>query len=210
MSEPAVALTDYALAVETAVLAMLLQRRQRSALQIWLIVYFASVSVASLLGGTVHGFVLHDRPLIRSMLWTAILLAIGVTALATWFIGAELLVSRLVSRLVRIVAAVQFGAYTVVVLFVTNAFRTAIMVNLPAVLFLLAIIVIKYLREGRRPLLLAASGLALSLVAALLQQFGVGLHPVHFDHNAVYHVIQAIALYLFYRGAVGLLERQES
>jgi hypothetical protein len=172
-------------------------------------VYFASLSVASLFGGAVHGFVLNDRPLIRSMLWSTTLLAIGVTALATWFIGAELLVSRPISRLVRIAAAVQFGAYTVVVLFVTNAFRTAIAVNLPAVLFLLTIVIIKYLREWRRPLLLAASGLALSLVAAVLQQAHVGVHPVHFDHNAVYHVIQAIALYLFYRGAVGLLGRDE-
>jgi hypothetical protein len=33
------------------------------------------------------------------------------------------------------------------------------------------------------------------------QQAGVALHPVHFDHNAVYHVVQAVALYLLYRTA---------
>jgi len=208
MTEPAVALTDYALAVETAALAMLLQRSRRNKMQFWLTVYFASLSVASLCGGTVHGFFLDRRSLARPILWSTTLLAIGVTALATWFMGAELLSSRRLARVVRIAAAVQLGAYAVVVLFITNAFWTAIAINLPAVMFLLATILIKWAHKRRRPLLLAASALALSLAAAVLQQTGVGIHH-HFDHNALYHVIQAIAVYLLYRGGKGLIERGE-
>src|SRR5438552_19210437 len=34
----------------------------------------------------------------------------------------------------------------------------------------------------------------------LLQQANVSIHPVYFDHNAVYHVLQGIALVLLYRG----------
>jgi len=44
------------------------------------------------------------------------------------------------------------------------------------------------------------AGLALSAVAALLQASRVAIHPIYFDHNAVYHVLQAIALVLLYLG----------
>jgi hypothetical protein len=39
-----------------------------------------------------------------------------------------------------------------------------------------------------------------SILAALLQQARVSIHPVYFNHNAVYHVVQGIALVLLYRG----------
>jgi hypothetical protein len=45
-----------------------------------------------------------------------------------------------------------------------------------------------------------AMGLALSVVAAVLQQQRVAVHPVYFDHNALYHLVQAIALVVLYRG----------
>lgn len=31
-------------------------------------------------------------------------------------------------------------------------------------------------------------------IAAALQQLGAGLHPEYFNHNALYHAIQALAL----------------
>jgi hypothetical protein len=39
-----------------------------------------------------------------------------------------------------------------------------------------------------------------SVAAAGLQQAGIGIHPAYFDHNAVYHVLQGIALVLLYLG----------
>ena len=35
---------------------------------------------------------------------------------------------------------------------------------------------------------------------AVLQQLEVALHPVYFDHNAVYHAVQAAALVVLYLG----------
>jgi hypothetical protein len=40
----------------------------------------------------------------------------------------------------------------------------------------------------------------MSAAAAMLQQAKVAVHPVYFDHNAVYHVVQAIALVFLYFG----------
>jgi hypothetical protein len=47
---------------------------------------------------------------------------------------------------------------------------------------------------------LIAAGLIMSAGAAVLQQAKVSLHPDYFDHNAVYHVVQGIALVVLYLG----------
>jgi hypothetical protein len=45
----------------------------------------------------------------------------------------------------------------------------------------------------------------LTFVAAAVQYTRVDPHPVYVNHNALYHVIQAVALLLIYRGALGAL-----
>jgi hypothetical protein len=45
-----------------------------------------------------------------------------------------------------------------------------------------------------------AVSFAISLLAAAVQQARIAIHPEYFDHNAVYHVLQAIALVLLYKG----------
>ena len=51
---------------------------------------------------------------------------------------------------------------------------------------------------------MAAGGLSLTLVAAVLQQLQVALHPDYFNHNAVFHVVQAVAMLLFFLGGRSL------
>jgi hypothetical protein len=47
--------------------------------------------------------------------------------------------------------------------------------------------------------------IAVSVVAALIQQARLTIHPHWFDHNDLYHVIQMIALWLLYRAALDTL-----
>src|SRR5205823_6043329 len=115
MTEPDVALTDYALALECTVFAYLLQRREHA-------LFFGSAAVASLAGGTVHGFFLDARTLGNAVLWRLTLIAIGV------------------------------------------------------------------------------AGLGLIFIAAAAQQARIALHPRYFNHNALYHLIQALALWLLFLG----------
>ena len=58
ITDPAVTLTDYALAIECAAIVALLMRSEASdeTLRFWFILFFAAAALASLLGGTVHGF----------------------------------------------------------------------------------------------------------------------------------------------------------
>lgn len=41
-----------------------------------------------------------------------------------------------------------------------------------------------------------------------MQQAGVTVHPVYLDHNALYHVIQGIALWMIYRAAKWIVAAQ--
>jgi len=203
MTEPDVALTDYALALECTLFVALLSGRgaRHRDRQAWFVVFFASVGAASLFGGTVHGFFLDEQTRGQAVLWPATLLAVGVTALAAWVIGAKLLFGRQVVTWVMIAALAQFAVYSVIVFLGMTEFWIAILDYLPAACFLLVALAILYRRERHAGLALAVGGLALTITAASLQQCKVALHPVYFNHNALYHVLQALALFLLFLGS---------
>src|SRR2546428_2799167 len=110
MTEPDVALTDYALALECTVFAYLLQRKEHA-------LFFASAAVASLAGGTVHGFFLDARTLGNAVLWRITLIAIGVTAASAWAIGARVLFPLPTAPRVRSAPAAALAAHRVLPLF---------------------------------------------------------------------------------------------
>jgi len=193
MTEPDVALTDYALALECTVFAYLLQRKEHA-------LFFGSAAVASLAGGTVHGFFLDARTLGNAVLWRITLIAIGVTAASAWAIGARVLFPAPTARRVSTAAAAAFVAYCVVTLFITQEFRAAVVFYLPAVMFLLVALSVAYARARERGILVAVAGLGLMFIAAAVQQAKIALHPRYFNHNALYHLIQAVALWLLFLG----------
>jgi hypothetical protein len=211
MTEPDVTLTDYGLAVECAVLARLLDREgQPWAPGRWFLIYFVSVGVAALAGGTVHGFFLDPATLGARLLWPAALLALGVTAWASWAIGARLLASEPVAGRLAALAGVLWLAYAAVVVIASPPFAIAVVHYLPAALFLL----VAFLRRARagdaRAARFGAWGVGLTLLAAAVQQAGLGLHPTLLSHNALGHVIQGLALLVLFRAARGLAREAES
>lgn len=133
------------------------------------------------------------------MLWRATLLLLGVTSAAAWTIGAHMSLREPARTWVRRAALVQFLVYAAIVLFVSSRFVVAIAVYLPATVFLLIAMIVAYRRVPQRPLALGIGGLLLTFVAAAVQQTGIALHPVYFDHNVLYHVIQGVALFLIFR-----------
>jgi len=200
MKEPDVTLTDYLLAAECAVFCVLLLREQvRDPLRRWWVIFFASVGLAALIGGTVHGFLPGN-----TVLWTATMLTLGVTSVAGWFIGSLLLGMRWL----RPVAVVLLGIYAGVVLFVNSTFVVAIAMYLPATVFLLLAMVARYATSRDPGVGIGVAGLVLTFVAAAVQQLKVGVHPVYFNHNALYHLIQFVALWMIFIAARQLSAHQ--
>jgi hypothetical protein len=212
MTEPDVTLTDYAIALLCAVLCTLARRWQPDAKGVrqWWMVLFGSIGVGALLGGTVHGFFNDPASTGQRILWPATLLALGVTSVAMWIIGARVQLREPVSTWVRRAAVAQFVVYAVIVLFVDSRFLVAIATYLPATVFLLAIMIAVRLRTRAAHVAYGIVGLLLTFVAAAVQQLRVAIHPVYFNHNALYHVIQGAALILIFIGARWLTTAPDS
>jgi hypothetical protein len=94
-------------------------------------------------------------------------------------------------------------------LLVIPAFWVAIAYYLPAAMFLLAMLTRAYLRSADRALAMGVLGLLLTIIAAGLQSAGVPLHPVYFNHNALYHTLQAVAVFLVFLTARRLATRDQ-
>ena len=213
ITEPDVTLTDYGLAIECAVFAYVLYRAERPthALRTWLVVFFVMGSVAALAGGTVHGF-FHGRSTVggRLPLVLCTLLAIGGSALAAWAVGARFMTTQTLQRLIMSGAIVASVAYGFVVVRITSSFLVAVVNYLPALVFLTGTFVVLYARVRASEVLCGVAGLLLMFVAAGIQWGGVALHPVYFNHNALYHVVQGVALALFFKAALWCITAEQA
>lgn len=204
--EPDVALTDFGLAVECACLAAWLQRRipARSRLRTWFVIFFAALGIGAVLGGIAHGFLPDTRSTIYHAVWSATLLAIGITALSSWAVAARLLFSGRAETRVSLLAGLLFGVYVATVLGLSQSFAVAIVYYVPSAVFLLFAFVLVYRRRRRTNLLAGIAGLALSFAAAAIQLSGVAILSLGLSHNALYHLVQAVALLLIFPAALGL------
>lgn len=208
LHEPAVALTDFGLAIEGIVLAWMLARSTpRSTLRCWFIHFFISVGIAAALGGTVHGFLPDESTVTYAVLWRATLLSIGYTALAAAMAGAHLLHKSALIKVVRAVAGSGVGVYAIIVIFISQEFRNAIFAYVPCTMFLLVAFVTVWSRSRSGAALLGVSGMLLTFVAAGVQQSSIALPAIHLDHNAIYHIIQAFAFLVIFVAAKELAQK---
>src|SRR5437899_11977890 len=129
-----VTLTDYALAVEAAFFALALFRTEEawSPLQSSFAWFFACISAASLVGGTVHGFFSDGLSRGSNVLWPVTLILLGLTAAVVWRLGALLVFPQTVVVWVTRIAVFEFVLYSLFVLFVRQNFVIAIANYLPA------------------------------------------------------------------------------
>lgn len=197
--EPDVSLTDYLLTLETGTFAWLLHRhpsptpaRRLAAL------IFATLALSSLTGGTYHGF-FPEKTVTPGgwALWIATMLILGVAASLTSAFFLLLTGFRSVRGILPPVAAL-FALYTCVVLFVDHSFRTNAIFAAPPVLAVLALMIVRALRDRSPNAAMAAGAILLMLLAAVLQQLHVGLHPVWFNHNALYHLLEGTAMAILF------------
>ena len=206
--EPDVALTDFGLAAECALFAGWLYARAPAGKPVlgWFMILFAALGIGALLGGITHGFLGDPQSVAYRVVWVATLLAIGVVALASWAIGAHLLFTGSGAQRVLLLAGVLFALYTVVVLFFSQSFAVAVINYVPAAAFALAAFVLTYVRRRAATMLPGIAGLLLTFTAAAIQQGGIALPALGLTHNALYHLVQALALLLIFLTARGLAQ----
>lgn len=209
VSEPVTLVTDYLLAVFTSALGWRLGRAARVAewsgfsqtarRQDWWSVAFLATAIAGAAGGTVHGFQHAMARALTNVLWLVTLESLVVAAFAVVSAAIGLFGwGRATTFVTTFAAAVVFGSYGLWV--VKNpVFLSAIVAYAAAFVVLVGVRLYVRPLDGAGRLLIA--GVTLSAVAAVIQQSGIPIHR-HFNHNDLYHVVQAIAIFLLYRSAM--------
>jgi hypothetical protein len=214
MTEAAVALSDFALALEAAVFAGLINPARRvggdralpgnlhnKTLVRWFELFFYAVAAASLIGGTIHGFVPDPTTAGARTLWPATMIAVGAAAWAAWGIGFAILFPPDKARGLGYAATLEFLIYAGAVSLGMRSYAAAILNYLPAVLFLLSIFIVEYARQRNRAYLLGAAAMVVTLIAAVCQQAKLAIDAVGLSHNALYHVVQGAGLWLLFMSA---------
>lgn len=204
MTQLDVSLTDYGLAAECLWLAYLMARLRvtaASSLPLLFAAFYLSIAIAAVAGGTVHGFFLDESSRGHSILWPFTLIAVGLTALLGVQIGSALQFSRPRAMYINRVAVAIFLAYCTTVLFFRRDFKVAILDYVPALVFLGVTFLLAYRRRNQPRLLIGFIGVCTMLFAAAAQQAKIGIHPVYFDHNALYHILQGVGLFMVFLAA---------
>ena len=193
MHEPAVVLTDVALAILGAVLCWRLTGVGA--------VILGGLASAALWGAVFHAFFPAKTATVPGFIaWLPVAFSILVVAAMLLDLGLRLLAPRLPQSVRRALVAAYAVAFVAVVLLVDESFGSIVRFYGPTLGLVLVAAGREAIRARSAGWTLIAAGFALSAGAALLQQAGVAIHPVYFDHNAVYHVVQAVALVLLYVG----------
>jgi hypothetical protein len=199
--EPDVVSTDLFLALLGAWFGLRLWTVRRGVLSRAGGLLLLSLASAAFWGAVFHAFFPEETATTSGFIaWIPVALSILVAAATMLDLGLRLLAPRLPSAGRRAILGVYSAAYLVVVLLVDESFASIVRFYGPALLLFLVgagLCTVGTRGTGWGSI---SAGLLISSLAALLQQAEVSVHPDYFDHNAVYHVLQAIALVFLYRG----------
>jgi hypothetical protein len=207
ITELATMVTDFAIAAICVAFAIGVERSATgvaTARGVWAVT-FALTAVAATIGGVVHGFALHLRPTTKQRLWKATQYTMGVTSF-TILVGAVFAFLRGPAQTVLLaVALIKLVLYLAIV---PGRDDYTIVVTDYALSMLGAVTLatVGWMEYGAPAAPWLVSGVVVSAIAAAIQLTKVAPHP-RFNHNDLYHVVQIVALYLFYRGGLLLVDR---
>jgi uncharacterized protein DUF6962 len=200
ITEPATMATDFLIAVICIMFAVGIERSASdiaTARGLWGL-SFAFTAIAASIGGVVHGVALHLEVAAKDRLWKATQYVMGLTSLAILAAAVVAFAEGGTERWLVGVAVAKFLAYAAVVR--RRDDYAVVVVDYGASMIAMAALAIAgWVRSGAPAAPSLVAGVVVSGVAAAVQLKKVAPHP-RFNHNDLYHVIQIVALYLFYRG----------
>ena len=165
------------------------------------VLLLGGLASAAFWGAIFHAFFPADTATLPGFIaWIPVALSILVVGATLLELSLRLLVPRLMPPIRRSLVAVYAAAFAAVVLLVDESFSSIVRFYVPPLLLFLVAAVRQAIRDASVAWTLIAVAFTVSAGAAVLQQAGVSIHPVYFDHNAVYHVVQAVAVVLLYLG----------
>ena len=201
------AATDALVALESAWFGIRLARDRRAGgpLRTPFVAFFGATAVASGTGAILHGLTNDAADPRRRALWRTSLASIGVAAVSSWIVAARL--AKPADQGLEGVAALAHAPYFILVATSDRPFKVAVGCYLPAAVALGAALVSRLAHaDDRGSAALGLAGIGVTFAAAGVQVRRIGLGRA-FDHNALYHTLQAVGIALFDRSATGFLVR---
>jgi Family of unknown function (DUF6962) len=193
IAEPTTTITDYILAAETIFLGILLFRNSATLpVRLWAFSFFV-LAAAAIAGGTYHGFIGSMEAGTSQIVWKFTLYSVGLGTLLMLSASAFAFLDPPWRVAILILGILQFCAYMFLVSR-SNDFKYVIYDYVPAMILIVAFSWIA--KSPSAKWLLGA--VALSFIGALIQRLEFQLHK-HFNYNDIYHVIQMVGMYFFYR-----------
>jgi hypothetical protein len=186
VTEPTTTITDYILAVECLILGVLLLRDN----WMWGTAFFG-LAIAAAAGGSYHGFIGSMNPVPAQIVWKVTLYSIGI---ATLFLLAATVCSYFANPWKYLLLGITMVQFVVYVYFISrhNDFRFVIYNYVPA---MVAMILMALLHRN----LWLVGAVLISFAGAAIQRSGIQLHR-NFNFNDMYHIVQMVGMYFFYRG----------
>lgn len=200
--DPDVAVTDLGLAILGAYLGWRLWNAPgRCALLRNGAILMGGLASAAFWGAVFHAFFPAGTATPPGLLaWVPVVLSIVVAASAMLDLSLRLLLPGIQLHVRRSIVAPYAVGFAVVALLVHESFSSIVYFYAPALALLLFAAGQQAIRSRNTGWTLIATGLIISAGAAVIQQAKVAVHPLYFDHNAVYHVVQGVALVFLYFG----------
>ena len=193
--EPATLLTDYLLAALGGGLAWRL-RSQTSSGNLaarWWIRALLAMSISAFAGGSYHGFAPNFPPALAAVWWKSVLILVCATGFCMAFSLIREIGPQSRQRAWNGLVITKFLLAVAVVFSYPKFFVAMVDYSLAMVAWAVAAL---WLRRAWSGWMQAAVGF--SAIAGWVQQSRSGI-SVHFNHNDLYHLIQALALVGFYR-----------
>ena len=200
--DPDVVFTDLGLAILAAWLGWRLwARTDPGTLPRAGVVLLGGLASAAFWGAIFHAFFPRNTATLPGFIaWIPVSLSILVVGATLLELSLRLVAPRITPPIRRTLVAVYAAAFATVVLLVDESFSSIVRFYLPPLVLFLFAAAWQAIRGASAAWTLIAVAFTVSIAAAALQQTKVSIHPVYFDHNAVYHVVQAVAVVLLYLG----------
>jgi len=206
LTEPMTVATDVVIAVLAFVFAARLgfPSAEGSVARGWLAGAMLATGISAVVGALAHGTSPANDAL-REGLWRATVYATGLIGATT--IGS---VAFFAAQGTARTVILAFAAIKLVGFMYRATRRPEFSVVAAdygvALAMVLVGAVIELVRRRAPGMTWLIAGVLVSLVGGIVQARRVALHR-HFNHNDLYHVIQMVALYAFYRGGALLVDR---
>jgi hypothetical protein len=195
--EPMTAFTDAMLAAWVAFLAARLFDRSRDAASVFLWgCAFVAAAVSSLAGVAYHGSRILFSVAQTALCWKVVPVATGVAALCLGSAAAVAWLRPRTRKAIIVLLVLEFAA-CIAGAALSNSFMVAAIDYVPVLVALLAGAL---LHRGSTASGFIAAGVVVSFIAFGVQVSSLRLGGL--DHNDIFHVIQAAAMYVLYRGGV--------